>query len=64
MQAKQLVLLVCTALATMTSAKLSPEQVAMRDWYKGLNPSKVIYAVNCGSDQELEDDAGITFKAD
>ena len=43
-------MLVFMALATITSAKLSPEQVAMRDWYKGLNPSKVIYAVNCGSD--------------
>ena len=37
---------------------------AMRTWYKGLKPSKVAYAVNCGADQELTDDAGITFKAD
>mgnify|MGYP003899401251 CR=1 FL=1 len=36
----------------------------MAAWSKGLKPSKVVYAVNCGGDNDLTDDTGITFKAD
>ena len=33
----------------------------MFDWYKGLKPSKVAYAINCGGELDLVDDSGITF---
>ena len=36
----------------------------MFNWYKGIDRSKVLYAVNCGSNEPLTDDQGIVFHAD
>jgi hypothetical protein len=32
-------------------------------WFSGLRPEKVVYAVNCGSNDELTDMLGITYQA-
>ena len=39
-------------------------QEAMKDWYTGLKKDKVLYAINCGSDQGLEDESGVFFMPD
>lgn len=57
------VLLSCLLIAARARDQDRAKDV-MKDWYKGLKPSKVVYAVNCGGDSDLTDDAGIVFKAD
>ena len=34
------------------------------EWYKGVDPANVIYAVNCGSSEEYEDKNGVVWVAD
>lgn len=51
-------------IGSVVQAKDSRVQEAMKDWYSGLKQDKVVYAVNCGGDNDLLDDHGVTFKAD
>ena len=34
------------------------------EWFKGLEPENVIYAVNCGADEPTTDQSGIRYSAD
>lgn len=34
------------------------------EWYKGVDPTNVLYAVNCGSSEEVTDKNGVTWVAD
>ena len=34
------------------------------NWFKGLEPENVLYAVNCGADEEFTDQGGIKYSAD
>ena len=36
----------------------------MKDWFGGLKADKVVYAVNCGGENDLVDESGITWRAD
>ena len=36
----------------------------MTNWYKGIEPNNVVYAVSCGSEEPLTDAAGINYSAD
>lgn len=37
---------------------------ALAGWFMGLNPEKVVYAVNCGSQEAVTDLLGVTYEAD
>ena len=32
-------------------------------WFLGLNPEKVVYAINCGSNEDYTDMLGVTYRA-
>ena len=49
--------LACVAAATV-------DKTPIYEWYKGLEPENVLFAVNCGSNTPLTDMAGIVFEAD
>jgi len=56
--------LLCACLASLqVSAKLETKDLVMT-WSVGLDTSKVVYAVNCGSDLPLTDDIGVVYSAD
>ncbi len=35
---------------------------AITGWFSGIKSDKVVYAVNCGSQEEVTDLSGITYK--
>jgi len=37
---------------------------ALTNWYQGIDPKNVVYAVSCGSEEPLTDVAGINYSAD
>jgi len=39
------------------------DKEALAGWFMGLKPEKVVYAVNCGSNELLTDMQGVTYKA-
>ena len=45
-------------------ASAAADRDSIFNWYKGTDPKNVLYAINCGSDDPVTDDAGITFEAD
>ena len=59
-----------TAIATVFLLALFQEDVKaidrtkLYDWSKGIKPDKVVYAINCGSDQKVTDDYGIVYQSD
>jgi hypothetical protein len=50
------------ALAALSSAAVNRD--AMFNWYEGLNQKNVLYAVNCGSEDQITDVNGIEYKSD
>lgn len=50
--------------AWLQLANAAADRDAIFNWYKGTEPRNVLYAINCGSDDAVTDDAGITFEAD
>lgn len=54
--------IVLAATNTLAIAALSRD--AMYNWYEGLSPKNVLYAVNCGSEDQVTDVSGIEYKAD
>jgi hypothetical protein len=39
------------------------DKEALGNWFMGLKPEKVVYAINCGSSEDMTDLNGVTFKA-
>ena len=39
------------------------DKEALGNWFVGLKPEKVVYAVNCGSIDSLTDMLGVTYQA-
>ena len=55
------------ALLAMQAFSVSPQgydKQALAGWFVGINPEKVVYAINCGSNDEITDVLGITYKVD
>lgn len=48
-------------LTTNTYAQAYDKQ-ALAGWFIGISPEKVFYAINCGSEEELTDVVGITYR--
>ena len=38
------------------------DKQALAGWFLGIQPERVVYAVNCGSNEKLTDLAGITYE--
>lgn len=51
-------------LLTLIGAAIAADVNHILNWYQGLDPRNVIYAVNCGSEDALTDVSGIVYQAD
>jgi hypothetical protein len=43
---------------------LAFDRQALSSWFTGLNPDKVVHAINCGSNEEFVDLLGVTYSPD
>jgi hypothetical protein len=43
------------AFLSLFSSSFAQDKEALAGWFLGLKPEKVVYAVNCGSDESLTD---------
>eukprot|EP00347_Sterkiella_histriomuscorum_P017639 403348568 len=48
----------------LVNAQGGYDRQALASWFLGLNPEKVVYAINCGSNDDFTDMLGVTYKAD
>ena len=46
----------------LASLAAAMDRQALSSWYVGLNPDKVVYAINCGSNEEIQDLLGIVYQ--
>ena len=61
----KLVALTCATVNTLAYASDdSPTAKKISNWFKGIDKSKVIVAINCGGSENLVDDDGMVYKAD
>ena len=49
------------ALFMLASLGRAFDRQALASWFTGLNPDKVIHAINCGSNEEIVDQLGVTY---
>jgi hypothetical protein len=40
------------------------DRQALASWFTGMNPDKVVLAINCGSNDEIMDQTGFTYQPD
>ena len=52
------------ALLLMTQIVSAVDKAPLYSWYKGVNPEDVVYAINCGAEEESVDQNGIKYFAD
>jgi hypothetical protein len=50
------------AIASVVNAQGYDRQ-ALAGWSLGVNPDKVVHAINCGSPDDFTDFTGVTYKA-
>ena len=48
----------------MTQTVSAVSKDGLYNWFKGLEPENVIYAVNCGADEAFTDQSGIKYMPD
>lgn len=48
----------------MTQSVKAVSKDPLYNWFKGLEPENVLYAVNCGNDEEFTDQGGIKYQPD
>ena len=49
------------AAAAFIHSSLAFDRQALSSWFTGLNPDKVVHAINCGSNEDLTDLLGVTY---
>ena len=49
--------------ASMLHTTFAFDRQALSSWFTGLNPDKVVHAINCGSTEEIVDLLGVTYSA-
>lgn len=51
-------------LAVLLGLAQAFDRQALASWFVGLNPDKVVLAINCGASDDLVDQTGFTYQAD
>jgi hypothetical protein len=53
---------ISAALAMLSTLAAAMDRQALSSWYVGLNPDNVVYAINCGSNEQIQDLLGIVYE--
>jgi hypothetical protein len=54
-------LAISLAIAALLGMTQAFDRQALASWFVGMNPDKVVVAINCGSNDEVLDQGGFTY---
>ena len=57
----RLISLSILSIAALLNQVAAFDRAALSQWFMGLNPDKVVHAINCGSNDEIVDIVGVTY---
>ena len=57
----RLISLSILSIAAFMKSTIAFDRVALSQWFMGLNPDKIVHAINCGSNEEIVDVTGVTY---
>ena len=52
------------AIAALLGLTQAFDRQALASWFTGMDPEKVVMAINCGSNDEVMDQTGFTYQPD
>jgi hypothetical protein len=53
--------LISLAIALLLGSVTAFDRQALGNWFVGMDPDKVVLAINCGSNDEIEDQSGFKY---